>query len=106
MPIDNITDINVKFTNAMEKIIKELMQRAGTELEKARYYKEMLELPSKRENWSIQENADKNMMEHMKKTLTLMGEMGVLMEGLHIFKDGLTYRLEKEGIIKKPIRVE
>jgi len=90
------TDINIQFTNAMEKIIKEIMQRAETELGKAKHYKEMLELPSKRENWSIQENADKKMMEHTKKTLTLMGEIGVLMEGLRIFKDGLTYRLLKE----------
>lgn len=106
MPIDNITDINIKFINAMEKIIKEIMQHAETELEKAKYYKEMLELPSKRENWSIQDGAEEKMMNHTKRVLELMSEMGVLMEGLHIFKDGLIYRMEKEGIIKKTIRLE
>lgn len=95
-----LTDLNIRFTNAITKIVDETMQRAETELKKARYYKEMLELPAKKENWSIQDSADEKMMDHTKKTLTLMGEIGVLMEGLKVFQDGLIYRLLKETKIQ------
>lgn len=102
-----LTDINIKFTNMIEKIIKDMFQRAEAELKKAIYYKEMLELPSKKENWNIQENAEDKMMEHTKNTLTLMGEVDVLMDGLRVFQDGLIYRLTKEtGIVRKTVKVE
>lgn len=102
-----LTDINIKFTNMIEKIVKDMFQRAEAELKKAVYYKEMLELPPKKENWSIQENADDKMMEHTKNALALMAEVDVLMDGLRVFQDGLIYRLMKEtGIVRKAVKVD
>lgn len=102
-----LTDIHFKFTNIMEKIIREKFQQAESELEKAKYYKEMLELPPKKENWNIQDNAEEKMMVHIKKTLEIMSEVDTLMEGLHIFQDGLIYRLLMEkGTVRRTVKVD
>lgn len=95
-----LTELNIRFTKLVEKTVADIMQRAETELEKAKYYKEILELPAKKENWSIQDSAEEKMMDHTKKTLALMGDIGVLVEGIKVFQDGLIYRLLKETKIQ------
>jgi len=100
-----LTDLNAKFMNMIEEIIREKYQHAEAELEKAKHHKELLELPPKKENWSAQENAEEKMMEHIKKTLQIMAEVDILMDGLLVFQDGLTYRrLREKGTIRKSVR--
>jgi len=101
-----LTESNAKFVNVIEKIVKETMQRAEAELSKAKDYKEILDLPSKKENWEAQDGAEKKMMEHLKKVLVLMGEMSILTEGVNVFKDGLRYRELKEKGVVKIVRID
>src|SRR3972149_4206282 len=101
-----LTESNAQFVNVIEKIVKETMQRAEAELSKAKDYKEILDLPSKKENWEAQDGAEKKMMEHLKKVLVLMGEMSILTEGLNVFKDGLFYRELKEKGVVKIVRID
>lgn len=86
------TDHATKFADLLANIAEEKLALSKKFLESAREYKDILDLPSKRENWDIRENAEEKLDSYLQKTIKALYDVAVITEGLAVFKDGLNYR--------------
>ena len=71
------------------------ISNAEMELNKAKECRNILELPARKENWDIQENAQDDMTDHFKKAMIHLREVVILSTGLEVFKNGLVYNAMK-----------
>lgn len=98
-PSEGLEDEFVKY---IKNLANQAMKKAELELMKMKETQEVLELPPRKENWDIQENAENDIGERMEKLFSYLEEVAVLTKGLEVFKDGLIYgKLKVTNIIKK-----
>jgi len=88
-------ELEDEFISYIRNLANQAMKKAELELMKMKETKEVLELPPRKENWDIQENAEGNIGEHMDKIFSHLKEVAVLTKGLEIFKNGLIYNAMK-----------
>ena len=95
-------ELEDEFVKYIKNLANQAMKKAELELMKMKETKEVLDLPSRKENWDIQENAENDIEERMGKVFSYLEEVAVLTKGLEVFKDGLIYgKLKVTNIIKK-----
>ncbi len=105
--IENIEEAEREFVDYIEHLAKEAMRRAELELIKIKECGDVLDLPSRKENWDAQESADGDILEHMNKVISYLKEAGILTRGLEVFKDGLLYdALKNTDKLKKRVEIE
>ena len=105
--IENIEDAEREFVDYIEHLAKEAMRRAELELIKIKECGDVLDLPPRKENWSAQESAEDDMLEHMNKVFSYLKEVGILTRGLQVFKDGLLYEaLKNTDKLKKRVEIK
>lgn len=98
-PSEKLEDEFVKY---IKNLANQAMKKAELELMKMKETKDVLDLPPRKENWDIQENAENDIEERMVKVFSYLEEVAVLTKGLEVFKDGLIYgKLKVTNIIKK-----
>lgn len=90
-------DLEMAFIDVIERLAKQCVSNAESELKKTREFKDMMELPSRKENWDIQENAELELDEHFKKAMSYIKELIILTEGLKTFKNGMIYNTMKNS---------
>lgn len=88
-------DFEQEFIDYIEHLVNQAISNTEMELKKARECKDMLELPARKENWDMQENAESDLDEHFKKVMLYLREIMILSRGLETFKDGLIYNRMK-----------
>jgi len=88
-------ELEDEFINYIKDLAGQAMKKAELELMKMKETKEVLELPSRRENWDIQENAEGDIEERMFKIFSHLKEVAILSKGLEIFRNGLIYNAMK-----------
>ena len=88
-------ELEDEFIHHIQDLANQAMKKAELELMKMKETKEVLELPPRKENWDIQENAENDIEEHMIKVFSYLKEVAVLTKGLEIFKNGLIYNSMK-----------
>jgi hypothetical protein len=81
-----------KFADLLESIAEEKLELSKKFLESAREYKDILDLPSKKENWDIREDAEEKLDIYLQKTVQVLYDVAVITEGLAVFQEGLNYR--------------
>jgi hypothetical protein len=88
-------DLEDEFIDYIEHLAEQAVSNTEMELKKARECKDVLELPARKENWDIQENAEQDLDEHLKKVMLYLREVAILSQGLETFKNGLIYKRMK-----------
>ncbi len=88
-------DPEMAFIDIIEHLAKQCVSNAESELKKTKEFKDMLELPSRKENWDIQENAELKLDEHFKKAMSYLQELVILTKGLETFRNGMIYNTMK-----------
>ena len=88
-------DLEEEFIDYIEHLAHQAVANTEMELRKARECKNMLELPSRKENWDIQENAERDLDEHFKRAMSYIREVVVLSQGMDTYKNGLIYKAMK-----------
>jgi uncharacterized protein len=88
-------DLEEEFIDYIEHLAHQAVSNTEMELRKARECKNMLELPSRKENWDIQENAEREFDEHFKRAMSYLREVVVLSQGMDTYKNGLIYKKMK-----------
>jgi len=100
--IEPSEELEDEFVKYIKNLANQAMKKAELELMKMKETKEVLDLPPRKENWDIQENAENDIEERMEKVFSYLEEVAVLTKGLEVFKDGLIYgKLKVTNIIKK-----
>lgn len=95
-------DLEKEFIDYIEHLAREAMSKAELELSKMKETKDILDLPSRKENWDAQDNAEDDLGEHMTKVFSYLEEVAILTKGLEIFKYGLLYsKLKNTDMLKK-----
>lgn len=88
-------ELEDEFISYIRNLANQAMKKAELELMKMKETKEVLELPPRKENWDIQENAEGDIEEHMVKVFLYLKEVAVLTKGLETFRNGLIYNAMK-----------
>jgi len=105
--IEDIENAEREFVDYIEHLAKEAMRGAELELMKVKECGDILDLPPRKENWSAQESAEDDMLEHMKRVFSYLKEAGILTRGLEVFKDGLLYdALKSTDKLKKRMEIK
>jgi len=90
-------DLDDEFIKYVKSLAHEAMDKAELELMKMKEAKEVLDLPSRKENWDIQENAEGGIETHMSKIFSYLREVAILTKGLETFKNGMIYNAMKDS---------
>ena len=88
-------DLEQEFIDYIEHLAHQAVSNAELELKKTKECKDMLELPSRKENWDMKENAESDLDEHYKKVVLYLREVAILTQGLDTYKNGLIYNRMK-----------
>jgi len=88
-------DLEQEFIDYIEHLAHQAVSNAELELKKTKECKDMLELPSRKENWDMQENAESDLGEHFEKVMLYLREVAILSQGLETYKNGLIYKRMK-----------
>ncbi len=94
MVYENLED---EFIECIKKLAHKAMDNAELELMKMKETKEVLELPSRKENWDIQENRKEGIEKGMSKIFSYLKEVAILTKGLETFKSGMIYNSMKDS---------
>lgn len=86
-----------EFVDYIEHLNHQAVSNAEIEINKAKECRNMLELPARKENWDIKENAENDMTDHLKKAMIHLREVVILSTGLEVFKNGLIYNTMKSS---------
>ncbi len=90
-------DLEDKFITYIKNLAHEAMDKAELELMKMKETKEVLDLPSRKENWNVQEGAEEGIETHMSKIFSYLKEVAILTKGLETFKNGMIYNAMKDS---------
>lgn len=90
-------DLYDEFIEYIKNLAHKAMDNAELELMKMKERKEALDLPSRKENWDIQENAEAGIETHMSKIFSYLKEVAILTKGLETFKNGMIYDAMKDS---------
>ncbi len=96
-------NLEEEFIDYIEHLTHKAISNAEIELKKTKEFKDMLELPSRKENWDVQDNAEVELDEHFKKVMLYLREVVILSQGLEVFRNGLIYNAMKAS---KKVKVE
>ena len=88
-------DLEQDFIDYIEHLAHQAISNAELELKKTKECKDMLELPRRKENWDMQENAEEDLDEHYKKVMLYLKEVAILSQGMEVYKNGLIYKRMK-----------